>query len=59
MDVLGTEGPNKGKTFPSIYELDGDTLKICYTLEGKDRPAGFESKEGTETLLVTYKRAKK
>ena len=59
MDVLCTEGPNKGKTFPSIYELDGDTLKICYTLEGKDRPAGFESKEGTETLLVTYKRAKK
>ena len=59
IDIIGTEGPNKDKTIPSIYELDGDILKICYTLEGKDRPAAFESKEGTETLFVTYKRAKK
>src|ERR1041385_141393 len=29
MTVTGTEGPNKGKTFPAIYSLDGDTLQIC------------------------------
>ena len=27
MDITGTEGPNKGKTFQAIYELDGDTIE--------------------------------
>jgi uncharacterized protein (TIGR03067 family) len=58
MDITGTDGPNKGKTFPAIYELSGDTLKVCYALEGKDRPAKFESKPGTAIFLVTYQRAK-
>jgi uncharacterized protein (TIGR03067 family) len=56
MDVTGTEGPNKGKTFPAIYELDGDTLKVCYNLGGKERPTEFKTKEGTQLFLVTYKR---
>src|SRR5580704_8177213 len=30
LDVTGTEGPNKGKTFLAIYERDGDTLRVCY-----------------------------
>jgi uncharacterized protein (TIGR03067 family) len=29
MTVNGTEGPNKGKSFPAIYELSGDTLRSC------------------------------
>jgi len=58
MDIVGTDGPNKGKTFPAIYELSGDTLKICYALEGKDRPGKFETKPGTALFLVTYKRQK-
>jgi uncharacterized protein (TIGR03067 family) len=59
MDVTGTEGPNKGKTFPAIYELDGDTLKICYDLSGKGRPTAFKTAEGTQLFLVTYEREKK
>jgi uncharacterized protein (TIGR03067 family) len=59
MDVTGTDGPNKGKTIPAIYELDGDTLKICYDLSGKSRPTEFKTAEGTQMFLVTYKREKK
>jgi uncharacterized protein (TIGR03067 family) len=59
MTIVGTDGPNKGKTLPAVYELDGDTLKICYQLEGKDPPAGLESKAGTSTLSIVYKREKK
>jgi uncharacterized protein (TIGR03067 family) len=59
MDITGTEGPNKGKTFPAIYELDGDTLRICYDLSGKSRPTEFKSTEGTQLFLVTYKREKR
>ena len=56
MDVLGGDGPNKGKTFPCIYELDGDTLRICYDLSGKKRPAEFKTLKDTKLYLVTYKR---
>lgn len=55
MDITGTDGPNKGKTFLAIYERDGDTLRICYDLGGKARPTEFKSAEGTQIFLVTYK----
>ncbi len=59
IDIVGGEGPNKGKTFLAIYELDGDTLKICYDLGGKNRPTEFKTKENSALFLVTYKREKK
>ena len=59
LDITGTEGPNKGKTYQAIYELDGDTLKVCYDLSGKGRPAEFKTAEGTQLFLVTYTREKK
>ena len=58
MSITGTEGPNRGKTFPAIYELDGDTLRICYDLSGAKRPAEFKSVAGTKLYLVTYGRKK-
>jgi uncharacterized protein (TIGR03067 family) len=58
IDITGTEGPNKGKTFLAIYELKDDTLKVCYDLSGKNRPTEFKTKEGTQLFLVTYKREK-
>jgi uncharacterized protein (TIGR03067 family) len=58
LDVTGTEGPNKGKTIPAIYERDGDTLRVCYDLGGKSRPTEFKTREGTQLFLVTYRREK-
>ena len=58
MTVTGTEGPNRGKTFPAIYELNGDTLRICYDLSGAKRPTEFLSIAGTQLYLVTYNRNK-
>jgi uncharacterized protein (TIGR03067 family) len=58
LDISGTDGPNKGKTILAIYERDGDTLRICYDLSGKNRPTEFKTKEGTQLFLVTYKREK-
>ena len=57
--VTGTEGPNKGKTYPAIYELKADTLTICYDLSGAQRPTEFKSSAGTKLYLVTYNRMKK
>ena len=56
MDVIGTDGPNKGKTYPAIYEVDGDLLTICYDLSGKERPKAFATESGTKQFLVKYKR---
>ena len=56
MNIAGTEGPNKGKTIPAIYELTDDTLRICYDLSGKARPSEFKTAKDTKLFLVTYKR---
>jgi uncharacterized protein (TIGR03067 family) len=58
MTIIGTEGPNHGKTFPAIYELKGDTLRICHDLSGAKRPTEFKSLAGTRLYLVTYHRKK-
>ena len=58
MTITGTEGPNRGKTFPAIYELSGDTLRICYDLSGAKRPAEFKTVAGTQLYLVTYNHKK-
>jgi uncharacterized protein (TIGR03067 family) len=56
LDIKGTDGPNNGKTFPCIFELEGATLRVCYDLSGKKRPTEFKSPSGTAIYLVTYKR---
>jgi uncharacterized protein (TIGR03067 family) len=58
LDVTGTEGPNKGKTFLAIYEKTDDTLRICYDLSGKARPTEFKTIKDTQLFLVTYDREK-
>ena len=58
LDITGSEGPNAGKKIPCIYELKGNTLKICYGLDGSARPTEFKSPPGTKYFLVTYERKK-
>ena len=58
LDMIGTDGPNKGNKLLAIYELDGDTLKVCYDLTGKSRPKEFKTTEGSQLYLVIYKREK-
>jgi len=58
MTITGTEGPNRGKTFPAVFEINGDTLRICYDLSGSKRPTEFKSVAGTKLFLVTYNRKK-
>jgi uncharacterized protein (TIGR03067 family) len=58
MEIKGTKGPNEGKTIPAIYELKDDVLKVCYNLEGKDRPKEFKTTAGSKFYMVTYKKEK-
>ena len=56
MDMMPSEGRYKGKTLQCIYKIDGDTLTICFSEPGKDRPTEFSSKENN--ALVTHKKQK-
>lgn len=58
MKIVGVKGPNAKKTFLAIYELTGDTLRICYDLSGKEYPTEFKTKRDTKLYLVTYERKK-
>jgi hypothetical protein len=58
LTIQGTEGPNAGKTFLCIYELDGDTFRVCYDLSGMKHPDDFVTTKGTLLYLVTYARKK-
>lgn len=58
MEIQGTKGPNQGKKIPAIYELKGDTLRICYDLSGQEHPKEFKSKPETQLFLVEYRREK-
>jgi uncharacterized protein (TIGR03067 family) len=58
MDIVGTDGPNKGKTLLAIYEVQKDTLRICYDLAGKNRPTEFATSKEKPFFLVVYQRAK-
>jgi uncharacterized protein (TIGR03067 family) len=42
-----------------IYEIDKDTLKVCYVTGSKERPKEFKSTEGSGAFYTVYKRAKK
>jgi uncharacterized protein (TIGR03067 family) len=52
IDVTVAEGPNKGTVIPGIYEISGDTLRVCFDPEGKKRPTEFKAASGSQTLVV-------
>ena len=59
IDVTMAEGPNKGTVMLGIYEIDGDTLKVCFDPQGKKRPTEFKSEAGSQDFLNVHKRVKK
>jgi uncharacterized protein (TIGR03067 family) len=59
IDVTMTEGLNKGTVMLGIYEIDADTLKVCFDSQGKKRPTEFKSAPGSENFVNVHKRVKK
>jgi uncharacterized protein (TIGR03067 family) len=59
INMDGKDGNGKPLTMIGIYEVEGDTLKICFAKPGeKERPSTFETKPKSGQSLIRYNRAK-
>jgi uncharacterized protein (TIGR03067 family) len=59
MDVRPELGPAAGKMILAIYELNGDTMRVCYQIQpGLERPKEFKTMPDSGFVLINYKRAK-
>jgi uncharacterized protein (TIGR03067 family) len=47
------------KPVQGIYELEGDTFKLCYAAPGEARPKEFATKAATGLTLAVWKKVKK
>lgn len=56
IDIIGTEGPNNGKTMKAIYKSSGGFLFVCYNITEGERPKTFVSTPENQFYLVRYKR---
>jgi uncharacterized protein (TIGR03067 family) len=56
LDLIFTEGPEKGNTCLGIYELDGDLWKVCLAVNGKERPSTFGTTPASGLALEVLKR---
>ena len=57
IDVTYMDGERKSESSQGIYELNGDTLKICMS-RGNTRPTEFETKADSQRHLMVLKRGK-
>jgi uncharacterized protein (TIGR03067 family) len=57
LDIVGRDGPGAGRTLLAIFQLDQDSLTVCYDLDGHERPLDMQPKEDQLLLSITYARA--
>jgi len=55
VDVIPTDGPNKGRTFPGIYRIEGDIMKSCFNVGGGKRPTEFTTRDQPAWVVVEQK----
>jgi len=59
IDIEVTAGQYKGVVYQGIYELDGDTLRICFAMPDRDeRPTEFSASKGSIRALSEFQREK-
>jgi uncharacterized protein (TIGR03067 family) len=52
VDAAVTEGEGKGSTMLGIYEMKADKMKVCFDLQGKERPTSFTAKTGQMAAAI-------
>jgi RNA polymerase sigma factor (sigma-70 family) len=58
IDLTPLDGQHKGQTLHGIYELQGDTLRLCcQNTPSEARPAAFNSAAGSDLSLITARKS--
>src|SRR6185295_5551167 len=57
LDMKFDAGPEKGNTNLGIYELAGDTWKLCLATRGEVRPSSFSAPPGSGFVFETLTRS--
>jgi uncharacterized protein (TIGR03067 family) len=55
-DVVIASGAQKGQRYPGIYELEGDTYRICLPLKSTTRPTNFLTTPDNGSMMQVLKR---
>jgi uncharacterized protein (TIGR03067 family) len=58
VDAEVAKGPFTGNRMLGIYELKGDTLKVCFDPEGDARPKTFAARSDSDQFVAVYKRVR-
>src|SRR5580704_7154668 len=58
IDMKFDKGPEKGNSNLGIYQLKGDSWKLCLATRGTMRPKSFQSTPGSGIALETLVRGK-
>jgi uncharacterized protein (TIGR03067 family) len=60
LEGITLSGAQAGRSFGTqgIYEVSGDTLRICFSSGGGARPKAFETHRGSGTTIITYRRVR-
>ncbi len=60
IDVFHHDTPKGtwGGSFKGIYEIKGDTLKVCYDLKGQQYPKSFDAGKGSGQVVYQFTREK-
>src|SRR5262245_60700190 len=52
-----TAKPGKGRTYPGIYQLDGDTLRWCTAQPNGERPTELATRRGQFLMILKRQKA--
>jgi uncharacterized protein (TIGR03067 family) len=57
IDVFHHETPlgTYGGSLKGIYEIDGDSLKVCYDLTGQQYPRSFDAPRGSRQVFYQFR----
>jgi uncharacterized protein (TIGR03067 family) len=58
IDFSGTTKAGKVEKTIGIYELKGDTMRVCFVPAGEERPKEFATKADSKAAILEYKRTK-
>lgn len=55
IDLTVSAGPDAGKVYRGIYEIVGDTQRVCFAPPGKSRPTSFDAVPGSGQTAYVWR----